>query len=721
MSHPRPRSLAAALLASVALVAGSPFNALSAQTATPPNAAETLPAPAQAAPEADAAPQLPQSQSQIMPGSGRVVGRAPASRARAGAGKNDVTLNFAAVSVQDAAKAILGDLLGFNYTVDPAVQGTITVQTTGPVHRDQILPIFEASLEAAKLVLVQQDGIYTIAPLAAGQRRGTMLDSANAGYGTEAVTLKFVNAAALKKILDPLVPESGIAQSDASRNVLFITGSASQRKAMHGLIDQFDVNWLKGMSFALFVPQWSDSQNLAGQLDKILNAEGAPTNGLVRLVPITQMNAILAISNQQDYLDQVKRLVENLDKVGESNQRRLFVYRVQNGRAADLSNVLAASLGGGSVDNATGGGATGLGTAGAGRSLQNGTQPGAQNGIQSGTSPGSANGAASSATAGGQNGVGGSQGGSATAQTIQMGEGQQPMTVTSDDVNNALVIYATPQQYRIVEDALHKLDVRPLQVMIEATIGEVTLTDELHYGLQWYFRQGKHSAELGQGKTSAISQSFPGFSYMFSEANTNVVLNALSSLTTVNVLSSPELFVLNNHTASLQVGDQVPVTTQSAVSIETSTAPLVNSVEYRDTGVILKVTPRVNDSGLVLLDIAQEVSDVATTDTSNIDSPTIQQRKISSSVAVQDGETIMLGGLIKDNRSNTKAGLPYLRDIPMLGELFGSRDKTYNRTELMVLLTPRVVRDQTDVQALTRELQRKMPAAAPLVLGEPPA
>jgi general secretion pathway protein D len=187
------------------------------------------------------------------------------------------------------------------------------------------------------------------------------------------------------------------------------------------------------------------------------------------------------------------------------------------------------------------------------------------------------------------------------------------------------------------------------------------------------------------------------------------------------VLSSPELFVLNNHTASLQVGDQVPVTTQSAVSIETSTAPLVNSVEYRDTGVILKVTPRVNDSGLVLLDIAQEVSDVATTDTSNIDSPTIQQRKISSSVAVQDGETIVLGGLIKDNRSNIKAGLPYLRDIPVLGELFGSRDKTHDRTELMVLLTPKVVRDQTDVQALTRELQHKLPAAAPLVLGEPPA
>ncbi|HEY4078744.1 MAG TPA: type II secretion system secretin GspD [Rhizomicrobium sp.] len=647
--------------------------------------------------------------------SGDVVGRVRTPRGQL-QGKGDVTLNFAAVSVQEAAKAILGDLLGLNYTVDPSVQGNVTVQTTGPVHRDQILPIFEASLEAAKLVIVQQGDIYTVAPLAAGQHRGTVLDSANQGYGTETVTLKYVNGSALKKILDPLVPDNGISQSDASRNVLFITGSVAQRRSMRDLIRQFDINWLKGMSFALFVPQWSDSKDLADQLDKVLNAEGTPTAGLIRLVPIQQMNAILAISNQQDYLDRVRDLIGNLDKVGQDNQRRLFVYKVQNGRAADLAGVLASSLGGGSAQGGQlAGSATGLGTAGAGGQIQNGSQSAmgtsrsgfGNTGSSSGTTP--------------QSGPGTSQSAGASSQTVDMGDGQKSMTITSDDENNALVIYSTPQQYRIVEDALHKLDVRPLQVMIEATIGEVTLTDELHYGLQWYFRQGKHSAELGEGKTNALVQNFPGFSYMFSEADTNVVLNALTSLTTVNVLSSPELFVLNNHTASLQVGDQVPITTQSAVSIETANAPLVNSVEYRDTGVILKVTPRVNDSGLVLLDIAQEVSDVASTDTSNIDSPTIQQRRIASTVAVQDGQTIVLGGLIKDNRSNTKAGLPFLRDIPGIGELFGSRDKTHDRTELMVLLTPRVVRSSTDVRALTEELQRRLPAVTPLFQKEPPA
>lgn len=659
-------------------------------------------------------------QSEVFRGTGAVIGRPPRSRATGPQGRRDVKLNFVAVSIQEAAKAILGDLLGLNYAVDPAVQGTITVQTTGPVQHDQILPIFEASLEADKLVLVQKDNLYTIEPLAAGQRLGTMLNSANVGYGTEAVTLKYVNAAALKKVLDPLVPENGIAQSDTARNVLFITGSAGQRQAMREVIAQFDVNWLKGMSFAVFVPQWSNSQDLSTQLDKVLNADGAPTAGIIRIVPIDQMNAILAISPQPDYLDDVRKLVENLDRVGQSNQRRLFVYKVQNGRATDLASVLAASLGGSSAQNMGANGLpTGLGNAGANAAARPGTQTTQSGSTFGATSTGaSAPGGSSFGTSAGSSsfgtaaGAASPQGQGVNAQTVNLGDGQQPMTITADDESNALVVYSTPQQYKIVEGALHKLDMLPLQVMIEATIGEVTLTDELQFGLQWFLRTGQHTFALSQGQTSTPTQTFPGFSYLLSDGNNiQVILNALKTVTTVNVLSSPELFVLNNHTASLQVGDEVPVTTASAVSVDTANAPLVNSVEYRDTGVILKVTPRVNDSGMVLLDIAQEVSDVSTTNTSNIDSPTIQERRIASSVAVRDGQTIVLGGLIKDTREHDKSGLPYLRDIPVVGQLFGSRMDSVNRTELVVLLTPRVVRNEPDAKALIEELKQKLPAA----------
>jgi general secretion pathway protein D len=192
-------------------------------------------------------------------------------------------------------------------------------------------------------------------------------------------------------------------------------------------------------------------------------------------------------------------------------------------------------------------------------------------------------------------------------------------------------------------------------------------------------------------------------------------LNALATVTKVNVVSSPQIFVLNNRTAVLQVGDEVPVTTQTTVSVESSTSPVVNSVEYRNTGVILKATPRVNDSGLVLLDIAQEVSEVTTTSSSNIDSPTIQQRRISSSIAVQDGQTIALGGLIKDRTSNEKTGIPYLSEIPLIGSAFGSTEVKHDRTELVVLLTPHVVRNEADAEAVMDEITKTIHDIEPLL------
>jgi general secretion pathway protein D len=186
------------------------------------------------------------------------------------------------------------------------------------------------------------------------------------------------------------------------------------------------------------------------------------------------------------------------------------------------------------------------------------------------------------------------------------------------------------------------------------------------------------------------------------------VLNALTAITQVKVISSPELLVLDNGTAHLEVGDQVPIATQSAVSVISPGAPVVNSVDYRDTGVILNITPRVSSSGLVLLDIDQEVSDVVKTTSSNIDSPTIQQRRIESSVAVNTGETIALGGLIQDHQSNTVTGIPVLSNIPILGNLFKSTDNEHNRTELLVLLSPKVIKNTSDARLATNELRQRL-------------
>jgi general secretion pathway protein D len=242
----------------------------------------------------------------------------------------------------------------------------------------------------------------------------------------------------------------------------------------------------------------------------------------------------------------------------------------------------------------------------------------------------------------------------------------------------------------------------------------VTLTDQLRYGLEWFFHTGDSNFTFSSLATGAVSPAFPGFSYAFSSANAQVVLNALSQITDVKVISSPQLMVLNNETARLQVGDQVPIATQEVQSVANSDAPIVNSIEYRDTGVILNVSPRVNSGGLVVLDIVQEVSDVVPTTTSDLNSPTIQQRRVKSTVAVQSGESVALGGLIRDSNSKGVTGLPVLSEIPVLGNLFKTTDNTQRRTELLILLTPRVVANRKDAREITEELRSRVRALAPL-------
>jgi general secretion pathway protein D len=279
------------------------------------------------------------------------------------------------------------------------------------------------------------------------------------------------------------------------------------------------------------------------------------------------------------------------------------------------------------------------------------------------------------------------------------------------------VVFATPAEYNVVHSALRQLDTAPMQVFLEAAIAEITLTNNLHFGVQ-YFSQpnAQNQLVLTTGSGASITASYPGFSYMFLNGNTiQATLSALSTVTKVDVISSPELMVLNNQTATLEVGDRVPIETQQAISTITSTPQIVNSIEYEDTGVILKLTPRVNRGGVVMMDISQEVSDVTSTTSSTLNSPTIEERKITSSVAVQDGQTVALGGLISSNKSNTRGGIPGLSAIPVIGALFADTENDFTKTELMVLITPHVVDNVDKARAITDELRRKLPAVESLV------
>ncbi len=287
--------------------------------------------------------------------------------------------------------------------------------------------------------------------------------------------------------------------------------------------------------------------------------------------------------------------------------------------------------------------------------------------------------------------------------------------VVADDTKNAIIVWGNNNEQESFSRLIQTLDTTPVQVLLEATIAEVTLNDELNFGLRWFFESGDASATFSDASNGAVASTFPGLSFLFQGTDARVALNALAAVTDVDVVSSPSLLVVDNQEARLQIGDEVPIATQQVRDTSDPAAPIVNTISFRDTGIILKVKPRVSRSGQVVLDIEQEVSSVSNTTTSGIDSPTISTRKIETSVVVSDGQTIALGGLIEESRNRTNSKVPGAGDVPVIGALFRSRKDKVQKTELLVLITPRVIRNGHESQSITAELRKRISSADGLI------
>ena len=280
-----------------------------------------------------------------------------------------------------------------------------------------------------------------------------------------------------------------------------------------------------------------------------------------------------------------------------------------------------------------------------------------------------------------------------------------------DRFNNALLIHAPRRDYDKIREALRRLDVPPTQILIEASILEVTLIDELSYGLQWAFNNGLGgNGRTGTGlfnpnSSGGIGAEQPGFSYTITNraGEVRAVLNALAQKNLVNVISSPSIMVLDNHNAQIQVGNQQPI--RSSVVL-TDGGNTQTSIEFKDTGVLLDVLPSVNAGGLVTMDVSQAVTDVGPVDEAT-GQRSFLQRQILSRVSVRSGETVVLGGLIRDNTSQGNLGVPFLKDIPLLGNLFRTQSRTTDRTELVVLITPRALKNDEQLRAVSDEMRRR--------------
>lgn len=644
----------------------------------------------------------------LFPGTG-VFLKSPA-KASSAVQPGEITLNFEGADLREVVRVVLGDMMAENYVVDPRVQGTVTVHTSQPLARDAVIPTLDSLLRMNGAALVRDGGVYRVVP-AAGALRGSatpQVGGAGAalqpGYSVQVIPLQFIGAKEMVKILEPLVPEGSIVRVDETRNLLMLAGA--EKELIHALetVEMFDVDWLAGMSVGLFTLQNVEIKAIMPELQTLFgdNAKG-PFSGLVRVIPIERLNALFVVTPRPKYLELARVWVDRLDKSGKSGGVKLYVYPVQNSNAEKVAGLLSGIFGGkgGQAQSSVASVAPGL----------------------SGTEIQSSFGQSGSGQAQAMSGQGASslpRAGVASApssQTLTGVGGGLEVKVIADKDNNALLIMANAAQYETIENALRKLDTVPRQVLIEVTIAEITLAGKLSYGLDWFFNNAINvtgQQNYGGGLPSApniLPTALQPFSAVWRGASGDVkaVLSLLASQTKVNVLSSPHLMVADNQTAKIQVGNRVPTVSQTqSLATTATTTGLISSVQYIDTGVLLSVRPHINASGLVAMEVNQEVSDATRNTISGIDSPTISKRSIQSSVTVQTGETMVMGGLITDKKANSSGGLPLLSEIPVLGGLFGTQTDNSDRTELIVLITPRVVNDSRQAREVTEEFRKKM-------------
>jgi general secretion pathway protein D len=649
----------------------------------------------------------------------------------------EVNLRFDGADLREFIDVVLGDILRVNYVVDQAVTGEVTVNTSRPITEAQVLPLFEQVLALNGAALVRLGTLYQVLPSGAAQQRNlmsaTLPGGETPGFRTQIIPLEYVSAAEMREILESVVSDPAAIQIDPVRNLVFATGSAAEVENVLAAIEIFDVDWLRGMSVGLYPLDNVDPETLADELYEVLGdafgqPQGDALGGQVRLVALERLTSLLVVSSTPAALREVELWIRRLDRPGESAGRRLYVYPVQNAKAEELADILGSIFGSrGSQRNLVVSGTTGVNTGTGASSAATRLAPGLTP-AQVGQAP-----SPSAVEASGRTGSG-----TTATTTAGLGtgaglaiEGGSTVEIIADQVRNALVILASAQDYRMVESALTRLDVVPLQVLIEASIVEVTLRDDLSYGVEWFFRNSSNDETRRLGSLDlggpGIVPLAPGFSYSVVDnaERVRLALNLLASESALNVLSSPSLMVLDNQTATISVGDEIPIPSRQSISNLDPSAPTVNEISFRQTGVTLSVTPRVNNSGLVTMEIRQEVASAATTTTSNIDAPTIQNRQIESVVAINSGDTIVLGGLMQDQKSTAESGLPFLHRVPGLGKLFGRTANEHARTELLVLITPRVVRDRSGARSITEEYRRKLQQieglSAPAASGSAPA
>jgi general secretion pathway protein D len=628
----------------------------------------------------------------------------------------EIVLNFEGESIQSVVHTILGEVLQETFVIGPGVSGEVTFSTSKPVTREQLMPILELLLRWNGATLVFTEGRYHVLPVSDAIKGHLFPEVGSAerarGYEVRAVPLKYIAATQMEKILQPYVRDGAIVQVDPFRSMIFLAGTPEELRNYLKTVEIFDVDWLSGMSVGIYPLRTVDVESIITELDSVFSAGGeSPLAGMFRFVPLERLGSVMVITYQEDYLYKAEEWIKILDRGAAGSGKQLYVYRVKNLEAPILAGYLT-QLFGGEAGQTT-------------RNEPRGT-------LAPGLEP---------ATVGSVNDFNQSRLGMEQQQNQAKGVQSGALSIGDSDIRitavletNSLLIQSSQAEYNAVLAAIERIDIEPLQVLIESQVLDVELNEELQFGVNWYLTNNPALIPEGIGDISEYVQTASfgsggeqsgGFNFLTTLATplsdgmpfVQATIAALDQVTDVRSLAAPSLLVRNNATATITVGTQVPV--QSSQITAGIGQNVVSSAQYVSTGITLTVTPRINPGGLVYMDIQQDVSrpGARDPDISTSGNPPINNKTVTSQVAVQSGQTVFLGGLISEQDSLGRSGVPFLSRVPLIGPLFGSRTKSAFRSETLVMITPTVVESAVDLRTISEQMEQEFSRVPPLKIS----
>ena len=634
-----------------------------------------------------------------------------------------IELNFEGADIREVIQGLAAGLC-IHYSIDPRVQGAVTLRTASKIRGQDLFPLFHQILRLHGIAAVKIGAIYHIAPvgeakttvplITGGSQRHTA--SAQNEFVIELVKVEHIAVSEMAEILQPFVSPGGDVVAYPRGNLVILVDLASNVERLRDLIAAFDTDTFRALHAQIYRIEHANVEDLGKELASILQPYGVtPENMAERglyIIPLARLNAIVVFSFGEEVFSQIEKWIRVLDVPPEQGGgRTVHVYAVENSKAADLASVLGDLYGGG------GGGRRRSGRDREGNQDANRSDGDSETGRGSG---------------GGLGGRGSRGGGGSSSVLIEPVEGETPLfkevvRIVADEISNSLIVLATPRDYDKIREVLVRIDVVPRQVLIEAIIAEITLIGDLQFGIEYAFATGKIFGASGEGGGGGVGASETGalsitnssllqsgakkalnigqsgiFSFITDQDKFMSLITAVNSRSKVNILATPHVLAADNREAHILIGEEVPILTSTQQST-LATANIVSSIQYRDTGTILTILPQVNSAGLVNMEIRQEVSNVGVASFGDTNSPSFTSRETETTVVVRNRESVLIGGIIDERVERSRNGVPFLMDVPVLGRLFRVEQDKRERTELIILITPYVIRDRNEAQVVTQE------------------